>query len=131
MSLYVPGSNHGYDVIEWFASGYRIYLDDARKNIHIWAAPRGDQSQPISDNLIFTNRIYIYHENIFEDGQINQLTNIYRSKGLEPIFRGFGGGRDRYNASYVRVQFHVYNDIHARVRFMAFYIPYSIATLTI
>lgn len=90
MSLYVPGSDHGYDLISWFADGYRIYLDDARKNFHIWTAPQGDHSQPISDNLIFTNRIYIYYENILADDRVNELTNLYHSKGLEPIFRGFG-----------------------------------------
>jgi hypothetical protein len=65
-------------------------LDDARKNFHIWTAPKGDASQPISDNLIFTNKIYLYYENILNDEQINTLTNLYRSKGLEPVFRGFG-----------------------------------------
>src|SRR5258708_10610397 len=90
MSLYVPGSAHGHDLISWFADGYRIYLDDARKNFHIWTAPQGHHSQPISDNLIFTNRIYIYYENILPDDRVNELTNLYRSKGLEPVFRGFG-----------------------------------------
>jgi hypothetical protein len=90
MSLYVPASEHGYDLIGWFADGYRTYLDDARKNIHIWIAPKGDLSQPISDDLIFTNRIYIYYENILADARVNELTNLYRSKGLEPVFRGFG-----------------------------------------
>jgi len=90
MSLYVPGSDHGYDLISWFADGYRTYLDDARTNFHIWTAPLGDHSQPISDNLIFTNRIYVYYENIFPDDRVNELTNLCRAKGLEPVFRGFG-----------------------------------------
>jgi hypothetical protein len=90
MSLYVPGSDHGYEVIGWFAEGYKDYLHDARTNIHLWTAPEGDQSQPLSDDLLFTNRIYIYYENIFSDAQILALTNLYKSKGLEPVFRGLG-----------------------------------------
>ena len=90
MSLYVPGSDHGYDVIGWFAEGYKDYLHDARTNIHLWTAPQGDLSQPLSDDLLFTKRIYIYYENILSDAQILTLTNLYKSKGLEPVFRGLG-----------------------------------------
>ncbi len=202
MSLYVPGSDHGYDLISWFSDGYRTYLDDARKNFHIWTAPQGDRSQPLSDNLIFTNRIYIYYENILADDQVNNLTNLYRSKGLEPVFRGFGyleyrrlriaAGQEKMPVDVVpspapeglvlppfvdhspqlidgqklptllslfmtdfkgvggmaaqwtdialrygsqerkeRVQFHVYNDIHKHVRFIAYYIPPSAAAFAI
>jgi hypothetical protein len=90
MSLYVPGSAYGYELIKWLADGYRSYLDDATKNIRIWAAPKGDNSQPISENLVFTNRIFIYHENIFTDAKVNELNTLYRSKGLDPVFRGLG-----------------------------------------
>jgi len=202
MSLYVPGSDRSYDLISWFADGYHTYLDDARKNIHVWTTPQGDHSQPISDNLIFTNRIYIYYENIFPDDQVNEQANHYRSKGLEPIFRGFGylenkrlriaAGQEKIpvdipiptappegfivppiapspqfidgqklpsllslfmtdfkgvggmaaawtditlsagsNERKERVQLHVYNDIHNHVRFIAFYIPPSIAAFAI
>jgi hypothetical protein len=36
MSLYVPADKHAYDIIAWFADGYNVYLEDARKNIHIF-----------------------------------------------------------------------------------------------
>lgn len=89
MSLYVPGDEHAFDVITWWSDGYKAYLADLRKNIHIWPQT-GEESQAISDNDVFTNKIYIYHENIFNDEQIHQLEILYRSKGLAPTFRGSG-----------------------------------------
>jgi hypothetical protein len=35
VSLYVPATPKPMEFIEWFADGYKIYLDDARKNFHI------------------------------------------------------------------------------------------------
>ena len=90
ISLFLPGGDHANDIISWFSYAYHKYLDDARKNIHIWTAPQGDQSQPISDDLNFTNRIYVYYENILSDAQVNALTALYRANGLDPVFRGLG-----------------------------------------
>jgi hypothetical protein len=90
MSFYTPGSKDAYDIISWFAMGYKIYLADMRKNIHIWSAPQGDQSQPLSDDLIFTKTIYIYYEKILSDDRVHALETVYRANGLAPIFRGFG-----------------------------------------
>ena len=90
MSLYVPGDKDAHDIISWFADGYKVYLADMRKNIHVWTAPQGDQSQPLSDTLLFTKSVYVYYENILPDNEIDALKSIYRDKGLEPNFRGFG-----------------------------------------
>jgi hypothetical protein len=89
MSLYVPGSDRGYDIIHAFGNQYSQYLD-AAMHVHVWAEQKGDHSQPISDDLTFTKRIYIYHDNIYTDKQIHTLESYYRSKGIEPVFRGFG-----------------------------------------
>ena len=71
MSLYVPGTAHGFDLAKILADQFPVYLEDAKTNIHVWTSPSGDQSQPISDNLQFTNVIYVYLDNVFNDQQMN------------------------------------------------------------
>jgi hypothetical protein len=89
MSLYVPGSDTAFDLISWFSTGHKDYLYDVRKNVHIWTASPGTQNQLLSDDLIFTRKIYVYYENILSTGQLHTLADFYRRQDLEVEFRGF------------------------------------------
>ena len=89
ISLYAPASDHAAELISWFANAYKDYLYDARKNIHVWTASPGTQSQLLSDDLVFTKKIYVYYENILSTDQLRTLADLYAKEGTEVEFRGF------------------------------------------
>jgi len=89
MSVYVPADNHASDIIEWFSIGYKAFLADMRKNFHCWPAT-AEAPQIISDTVVFTKKIYVYHDNILTGEQVHNLESVYRAQGLEPTFRGSG-----------------------------------------
>ncbi len=90
ISFYAPASNNPTELLQWFASAYKDYLYNAKKNIHIWTSPNGiTQNQPISDDLVFTKKIYIYHENVFNAEQLKLIESKFANNGIDVEFRGF------------------------------------------
>lgn len=77
MSFYAPGSDYAFELMSWFSNAYKDYLYDAKKNIHIWTTSSGDQNPLLSDDLLFTKKVYIYYENILTSEQIRLLTDLF------------------------------------------------------
>ncbi len=89
MSFYAPASDHAFELISWFSNAYKDYLYDAKRNIHVWTASPSTQTQSISDDLVFTKKVYMYHENILSTAQMRTLADLYAREGAEVEFRGF------------------------------------------
>ncbi len=89
VSLYAPGSEHAFELIYWFSGAYKDFLYDLKKNTLIWTASPGTQNQYLSNNLMFTGKIYVYCENILSTEQVRELTDRYAKEGVEIEFRSF------------------------------------------
>jgi hypothetical protein len=87
MGFYIPRSIHSYEVCEYLAGEYRNIM----KRMDLVKVKGGgmptDSAQTSSDDLTFSGRIYIYHEDDLSLQQLAALERLYNSKGLSVIFR--------------------------------------------
>ena len=87
LSFYVPMSTQSYEICESLTYGYIEIMKKLEENAAAIGGYVGDSAQTSSQELIFSNRIYIYHENTFTLQQLASLERVYTSKGLSVIFR--------------------------------------------
>lgn len=86
IAYYVPASYHMYQVAFALAKKHDEVFDRNRGN---FIELRSDYMQPVHSNeLIFSGRIFIYHEFPFTEYQKRDLFNIYKKEGLFVQFRG-------------------------------------------
>lgn len=90
ISVYVPHSRFdyvAYEVCKRLPELYEIYLRDA-DSILISTRDPADSSSQRSDELVFTGKIFIYHEDEMSLEQLGALEMLFKSKKLLPQFRG-------------------------------------------
>ncbi len=88
LGYYVPMLPDSYDICSFMANEYLTTIKDFESKVSISGGHVAEFSSTPQKELVFTNRIYIYHEFSFSHQQLADLEKIYHSKGLSVVFRG-------------------------------------------
>jgi hypothetical protein len=87
MGFYVPPSPDTYAICEYLTDGYKESLQHMDSTFKVNGQVLGESGRTSSDDLIFSNRIFIYHEDYLSPEQVGSLIGAYRAKGLDVKFR--------------------------------------------
>lgn len=88
LGYYVPYSPVAYGICEYLPDLFKISMEELESSAEVKGGFPWDSHQTSSRELVFSGRIYIYHENDFTLQQLAALERLYESKGLSVIFRG-------------------------------------------
>jgi len=88
MSFYIPRSPHTYQSCYNLVDNYETIMQDIELGGEVLGGLANEQTS--SRELIFSGRIYIYHEDTLSLQQLTTLGGLYQSKGLSVVFRGPG-----------------------------------------
>lgn len=88
LGFYIPFSNKSYAACEVLSEYYKKCMDDLDSSIEVRGGHIADSARTSSRDLMFSNRIYIYHENNFSLQELAILERLYQSRGLSVVFRG-------------------------------------------
>jgi|GEM_PF-1092433 len=88
LSVYLPSSSYMRAACEYLPRAYRALLDTRPSGIaEMEAHWPGERATELKD-LRFSGRIYVYHEDALLASELETLTALYKSKGLDVRFRG-------------------------------------------
>lgn len=88
LGYYIPMSPDPYGICAFMADEYLTTIRDFESKASITAGHVTEFSSTSQKELLFTSRIYIYHEFTFSHQQLADLERLYKSKGLSVVFRG-------------------------------------------
>jgi hypothetical protein len=95
LALYFPASSYTRLAYEALPELYEDLLNPTYSGvINIEAIRRGERGTEFKD-LQFSGRIFLYHEEPLLSSEIETLTTLYKSKGLDVQFRGFAYAEGR------------------------------------
>jgi hypothetical protein len=88
MALYIPHSPVSFDAIIALAKDHKKILQDLKSNVNISGGHGPGSATVTQDELVFTGRIFIFHEDALTLQQRAEADTVYRSRGLGIQFRG-------------------------------------------
>lgn len=97
MGFYIPQSLNTYDVCVAIADNYKTNMNYLESSGTIRAWISGESAQTSSHDLIFSGRIYIYHDDFMTLQQLAKLESLYQSKGLSVVFRSDAYMQSQWN----------------------------------
>lgn len=87
LGYYIPLSPHSYEICEYLPDLYKETMRDF--GMHETQVGRVTElTMTSSKDLVFSGRVYVYHEYNFSLQQLASLERLYESKGLSVLFRG-------------------------------------------
>jgi hypothetical protein len=86
LAFYIRYSNETSDLAAVLADRYQDYLNSNTTERFTAKVP-GDSEELDSRDLVFSKRIYIYHENYLSPEDTIKVRNAYRRQGISVIFR--------------------------------------------
>jgi len=86
--FYVPRSDFSYQLCQYLSEKYLEEMNRAKGSILVQMKDPGDSSATGSNEMIFSGRIYIYHEDRFDLKQMADLTELFKAKGVSLQLRG-------------------------------------------
>jgi hypothetical protein len=87
VGFYVPASPDTFAICEYLAEGYKESLQHMDDTFKVNGQVLGESGRTMSDDLIFSGRIFIYHEDYLSPEQIGALVGAYKAKNLDVKFR--------------------------------------------
>jgi hypothetical protein len=88
VSAYVPHSNLTFDVCQFIPSYLEKLLDERDSSLTMIVFRATDAVPESSDDLVFTKKVYVYHETHLTPQQLGSLHELYEKAGLQVSFRG-------------------------------------------
>src|ERR1041384_5059085 len=86
--FYVPASPLTYAVCQVLSDEFKPLTDRLSHDTSVTSRSLGDTDSTKSSGLVFSGRIYIYHEDDLSTVQLADLIKLYKQKGLDVQFRG-------------------------------------------
>ena len=83
IGFYVPHSSDTFAICEYLADGYKESLQHMDDTFKVNGQVMGESGMTSSDDLIFSGRVFIYHEDYLSPQQIGALIGLYQSKKLD------------------------------------------------
>jgi len=80
--FYIPSSKYLFRIIESIATEHADWISQVENTIHFNNEVQGNTSPVLSQNMVFSNVIYIYHEDTLDAVQIGNLTKTFNEKNL-------------------------------------------------
>jgi hypothetical protein len=88
LAFYIPYTNETPDIAISLAGMYKKPLDDYLEGAIVTGkAATGDSEQLSSQNLILSNRVFVYHEVYLSPEQIIEARNAWKNQGITVVFR--------------------------------------------
>lgn len=85
LTVYIPESSDTFILCEFVAKQHKQWLQDMPIGLEVGGA----SGVPSNDkDLLFTGRVYVYHETAMTLSQLGKLDDLYKELGLRPEFRG-------------------------------------------
>ena len=88
VGYYIPMSPYTYKICEYLSDFYKTTMNDFDSKAEIRFGRSTESEVTRSQDLVFTNRIYIYHSDNLTLQERAALDRLYQSKGLSVILRG-------------------------------------------
>lgn len=88
LGFYIPSSPDSYKLCVFLSEEYKKIINDLESKTEVTGGHVTEFSMTSGKDLVFTGRIYIYHEDSFSHQQLAELEQLYKSKGLSVLFRG-------------------------------------------
>lgn len=88
LSVYIPKSPHVIGLCELVIKEHKKWLTSDPLGLEIGGG--GVTSPLVEKDLVFTGKVYVYHENSLTLTELGKLEDLYRTNGLKPQFRGSG-----------------------------------------
>ena len=91
LGYYIPPSglsDNSYIACKLILDEYKNTMNHLESNTVIVGGFTGDSQQTSSKDLLFSGRVYIYHDDMFSLQQLAALEREYQSRGLSVVFRG-------------------------------------------
>lgn len=82
LSFYIPTSQYSLRIMEFIADEYNEWIVDVENTLHVHNNVQGNTSPVHSQNMIFSNVIYVYHDDALDAVQIGDLTKKFNDKNL-------------------------------------------------
>lgn len=87
-SYFVPRSPIAFQTALALASEYMRIMDELLAGVEITSSYPGDGTHVSNTNLVFSGRVYIYHEDFLEIQQVAALDAAYTRHGARLMLRG-------------------------------------------
>lgn len=89
LGYYIPQSPNAYVILyKYLPDASKMAIKEMDLQMDVISGHVTDSRKTASRDLVFSGRIYIYHENDFSLQRLAALERLYESKGLSVIFRG-------------------------------------------
>jgi hypothetical protein len=88
MAFYIPHLPASFDAIIALAEDHKKILQDMTSHMNISGSHGPGSATVTQDELVFTGRIFIFHEDALTLQQRAEADTVYRSKNLGIQFRG-------------------------------------------
>lgn len=88
MGFYIPHSDHTYQICVLISNEYKKILDKLASVFNVTNIIPGESAGTTSNELVFSRRIYIYHDTDLSLQQKASIEQLFKSKELSVIFRG-------------------------------------------
>jgi hypothetical protein len=94
--FFMPSGPSSYAVCAYLADHHKQALDNFRASIYAQAKYPGDSSPTNTQDLVFSGRIFLYHEDDLSLRQAADLTDLFKTKGVALQLRGHDYAMSRW-----------------------------------
>ena len=88
LCFFLPNSHEAYSLAVHLSGQYGQMMDEMRGKIEVEGGGPGESSAVASSGLLFTGRVYIYHESNLSDIERGNISSAFLNEGASVIFRG-------------------------------------------
>jgi hypothetical protein len=89
VGYFIPDSPHVVEICRGLADAPEDTIADLGKKVFIQGGYIGEASKTAMSDLVFTGRVYVYHEGYLTPKDVAVLTDVYAKKKRSLILRGF------------------------------------------
>jgi hypothetical protein len=82
LSFYIPRSPSSFDTITSIASDYSTWIVNMENTIHFHNSVQGNTTPIHSQDMVFSNIVYVYQEDVLDAVLIGDLTKYFHEKGI-------------------------------------------------
>lgn len=86
VGIYIPRSDEAYEICKDLPKLVPEILKDRAKSTHVSLQGFGNQTK--QDELVFSGRVFLFHEDFFNHQQVADLYNAFKREKMAVEFRG-------------------------------------------
>jgi hypothetical protein len=86
--FFLPTSPDSYDIAHHLVDNYDVVIGELKSKVQVRGGMTGDSSTTKDADLMFSGRIYIYHQDEWGLAQKAELERLFKEKGVSVQLRG-------------------------------------------